>query len=81
MLDNKIAIVISVTKINGGIMSRKKELSEKLRGFREANDLTQYDMARMLGCSIATYRNWELQIGYPNEAYQEKLKELMRRGE
>ena len=55
---------------------KKVRLSEALKEFRKETGRNQYDMARDLDVSIATYRNWELMTGMPNQDNLKKLEEM-----
>jgi transcriptional regulator with XRE-family HTH domain len=39
--------------------------------------LTQTDVARAVGVSLAAYRLWELEVGKPNEENMKKLMEVL----
>jgi len=56
----------------------RKELAVKLRNYRKANNLTQYDLAIELGCHINTYRLWEQGVSTPGEELQLKLEEILK---
>lgn len=55
-----------------------------LKKIREENGLTQIDMAKRVGVSIITYRNWEYGGTKPNEdnaaALGKVIKEIEQRG-
>ena len=49
---------------------------ENLKELRKAKGMTQTDVAKKIGVSLAGYRLWELGVGKPNRENYEKLKEL-----
>lgn len=49
---------------------------ENLKELRKAKGMTQTDVAKKIGVSLAGYRLWELGVGEPNRKNYEKLKEL-----
>lgn len=49
---------------------------ENLKELRKAKGMTQTDVAKEIGVSLAGYRLWELGVGEPNRKNYEKLKEL-----
>lgn len=55
----------------------KQELSERLKKYRADNNLTQYDMAKLIGCNIGTYRFWEMGIGLASPKYSGILQEIL----
>jgi len=48
-----------------------------IKSFRKEHDLTQFDIALMVGVSSETVRRWEAGVVTPNEENMEKLKEVM----
>ena len=44
---------------------------------RKRKGFTQFDMARKVGVSVNTYRNWEYQVAEPNEENKKKLMEVL----
>ena len=50
---------------------------ENLKKLRKAKGMTQTDVAREMGVSLAAYRLWELGAGEPNRKNYEKLKEVL----
>jgi len=61
------------------IMDRTK-LSEALREYRKKHSLTHYDMTKLLGCHVNTYRLWEMGVSTPGEDYKPKIDKLLKRG-
>lgn len=45
----------------------------ELKKLRIEREKTQVEVAREVGCSLATYRLWEAQISTPSEKYMGKL--------
>ena len=50
---------------------------EKLREQRIKKGLTQIEIARLIGVTGNTYRNWELGANLPNEENMDKLKKVL----
>lgn len=44
-----------------------------LKHIREQKGLTQIDVAKAVGVSLAAYRLWELGVGKPNQENQKRL--------
>ena len=57
------------------------EKLENLKQVREEKELTQVELAKKVGVSIATYLNWERGVGKPNDKNMEKLIEVLEDGE
>lgn len=57
------------------------EKLENLKQVREEKELTQVELAKKVGVSIATYLNWERGVGKPNDENMEKLIEVLEDGE
>lgn len=55
----------------------KSILSFKLKEYREHNNLTQEDVAELLGVSDKSISKWELGNGYPSKKNMIKLSELL----
>lgn len=49
---------------------------ENLKELRKAKGLTQAEMAKLIGVSLAGYLLWERGVGKPNRENYEKLKNL-----
>ena len=49
---------------------------ENLKELRKAKGLTQAEMAKLIGVSLAGYLLWERGVGEPNRKNYEKLKKL-----
>ena len=60
-------------------MDRDK-LSDALKQYRKRNGLTHYDMAKLLGCHVNTYRLWEMGVSSPGTEYKPKLEKMLSRG-
>lgn len=50
---------------------------ENLKELRKAKGLTQAEMAKLVGVSLAGYLLWERGVGEPNRKNYEKLKEVL----
>jgi transcriptional regulator with XRE-family HTH domain len=48
-----------------------------IRAKRKELNLTQTDVAKACGVSLAAYRLWELEVGKPNEENMKKLMEVL----
>ena len=44
-----------------------------LKQLRTLHELTQEDMAKKLGVSISTWRNWEKHLTYPDSRYIKRI--------
>ena len=51
---------------------------ENLKEIRTEKGLTQADVARKVGVSLAGYLLWERGVGKPNEENMKKLKEVLK---
>lgn len=49
---------------------------KNLKELRKAKGLTQAEMAKLIGVSLAGYLLWERGVGEPNRKNYEKLKKL-----
>jgi repressor LexA len=49
---------------------------KNLKELRKAKGMTQTDVAKEIGVSLAGYRLWELGVGKPNRENYEELKKL-----
>lgn len=58
-------------------MSVEKLGFDDLKKARENKGMTQTDVARAVGVSLAGYRLWESKGGFPNEKNLEKLKVVL----
>lgn len=52
-------------------------IMQRLKDIRIAKGLTQLEMAKMLGVTVGTYRNWELGANDPNEINMYRIKEIL----
>lgn len=50
---------------------------ENLKQIREERGLTQVDVAKMVGVSLAGYRLWEMGAGKPTAENMDKLKKAL----
>lgn len=50
---------------------------KNLKELRKAKGLTQAEMAKLIGVSLAGYLLWERGVGEPNRKNYEKLKEVL----
>lgn len=50
---------------------------ENLKEMRENKGLSQIEVAKLIGVSANTYRNWEYGANYPSEENMKKLKEVL----
>lgn len=50
---------------------------EAMRKARDKKEMTQIEVARLVGVSINTYRNWEQGGSNPTEENLQKLKEVL----
>jgi len=56
----------------------RKRFSEAVKRFREANDLTQKELAQKIGTTTTTVARWELGISVPKQ--DRIIKEIQRLG-
>ena len=49
----------------------------QLKKIRQEMNLFQLDMAKKVGVTLNTYRNWELGANEPSEENMEKLKKVL----
>ena len=49
----------------------------KLKELRNKRDLTQLQLAKLVGVTLNTYANWEKGANEPNEDNMEKLMEIL----
>ena len=55
-------------------------MENTLKGLKEnriKKGLTQLEMAKMLGVTVGTYRNWELGANEPNDINMYRIKEIL----
>jgi transcriptional regulator with XRE-family HTH domain len=48
-----------------------------IREIRESKGLTQIEVAMKVGCSLSSYRLWEVGVTTPTEENQKKLNEVL----
>jgi len=49
-------------------------MSLKIRNLRKEYDLTQRELAKLIGVSLTTIQNWEWDISKPTEEHLKRLK-------
>ena len=54
-----------------------KDLSMVLIKYKEENQKTQIDMAKMFKVSLSSYRNWECGVTTPSESSMKRIKEIL----
>jgi len=57
--------------------NEKKQLIERLRRFKEANELTLEDLGHLLGTHSLTVQRWLHGKNLPSRLASEKIKELL----
>lgn len=50
---------------------------KKIKELRKEKGMTQTDVAIAVGCSLASYRLWEIGVTKPNPANHERLKAVL----
>ena len=58
-------------------ITEKKQLIEKLRRFREVNELTLEDLGHLLGTHSLTVQRWLLGKNLPSRLAVEKILEIL----
>lgn len=51
-----------------------------IKELREKKQLTQTDVAKLVGVSLTSYRMWELEVTTPTEDNMKRLKEVLEVG-
>lgn len=51
--------------------------TERMKSIRIGKKLTQLEMAKLIGVTLSTYRNWELGANQPSDINEQRLKEVL----
>lgn len=51
--------------------------TERMKSIRIGKKLTQLEMAKLIGVTLSTYRNWESGANQPSDINEQRLKEVL----